>query len=52
MSSDQSPLLSVENLTVDFHSANGAFRATEDVSFSVQAGETLVILGESGSGKS
>ncbi len=46
------PLLTVENLTVDFHSGAGVFRATDDVSFTVGAGETLVILGESGSGKS
>ncbi|SDG16356.1 peptide/nickel transport system ATP-binding protein [Pelagibacterium luteolum] len=52
MSMSKPPLLSVDNLTVDFHSAAGAFRATEGVSFSVDAGETLVILGESGSGKS
>ena len=45
------PLLEVENLTVDFHSAAGAFRATHAVSFAVEAGETLVILG-GGSGKS
>jgi len=52
MSEDSPPLLEVENLTVDFHSATGAFRATHAVSFAVEAGETLVILGESGSGKS
>ncbi|WMT91717.1 ABC transporter ATP-binding protein [Pelagibacterium sp. H642] len=52
MSNSATSLLSVDNLTVDFHSATGAFRATEEVSFSVEAGETLVILGESGSGKS
>jgi len=46
------PLLEVENLTVDFLSAGGAFRATSGVSFHVNAGETLAILGESGSGKS
>jgi peptide/nickel transport system ATP-binding protein len=45
-------LLEVKNLTVDFLSLGGAFRATNGVSFHVNAGETLVILGESGSGKS
>lgn len=45
-------LLEVKNLTVDFLSLGGAFRATNGVSFHVDAGETLVILGESGSGKS
>ena len=49
---DTQRILSVENLTVDFHSASGAFRAVNDVSFHVRSGETLVILGESGSGKS
>lgn len=53
------PLLKVENLTK--HYALGAgfltktipvIRAVEDVSFSVEAGETLCIVGESGCGKS
>ncbi|NVP58460.1 ABC transporter ATP-binding protein [Mycoplana rhizolycopersici] len=47
-----SHLLEVKDLTVDFLSLGGAFRATNGVSFHVDAGETLVILGESGSGKS
>ncbi|MEK1932144.1 MAG: ATP-binding cassette domain-containing protein, partial [Pararhizobium sp.] len=45
-------LLEVKDLTVDFLSLGGAFRATNGVTFHVDAGETLVILGESGSGKS
>ncbi|MDP9812212.1 peptide/nickel transport system ATP-binding protein [Rhizobium tibeticum] len=45
-------LLEVKDLTVEFLSFGGAFRATNGVSFHVDAGETLVILGESGSGKS
>lgn len=46
------PLIDVRNLTVDFHSGDAVFRAVDNVSYHVMPGETLVILGESGSGKS
>jgi peptide/nickel transport system ATP-binding protein len=46
-----SPLLQVEGLTVEFATAAGSFRATDDVSFALGSGEVLGLVGESGSGK-
>jgi peptide/nickel transport system ATP-binding protein len=45
-------ILTVKNLSVDFHTARGTVNAVKNVSWSVGRGETLAILGESGSGKS
>jgi peptide/nickel transport system ATP-binding protein len=52
MSNASNPILKVAGLTVDFLSDDEPVRAVDDVSFHVNRGETLVILGESGSGKS
>jgi peptide/nickel transport system ATP-binding protein len=45
------PVLEVNNLSTVFHTRRGLVRAVQDVSFSVNAGETLAIVGESGCGK-
>ena len=46
------PLLTVENLTVVYPTRTGKFTAVKDVSFAVEPGEILGIVGESGAGKS
>jgi len=45
-------LLEVDDLHVEFHTEDGIARAINGVNFDLHAGETLAILGESGSGKS
>ena len=45
-------LLEVRNLSVRFHTAAGTVNAVRDISWHLDRGETLAILGESGSGKS
>ncbi|NNH30323.1 ABC transporter ATP-binding protein [Rhizobium sp. SEMIA 4085] len=45
-------LLEVRNLSVDFHTVTGTVHAVRNISYYLDRGETLAILGESGSGKS
>ena len=45
-------LLDIQNLTVEFKTGSGWFRAVDGVSLAIAAGEVHAIVGESGSGKS
>jgi oligopeptide/dipeptide ABC transporter ATP-binding protein len=46
------PLVEIKNLKLDFLAGDRALRAVDDVSLTVNAGETVCLVGESGCGKS
>jgi peptide/nickel transport system ATP-binding protein len=46
------PLLQVDNLTVEFPTRRGTLRALDGISLSIEPGEILGVVGESGAGKS
>lgn len=48
----KSPLVRVKNLETTFFSKAGPFRAVNNISYDINQGETLGIVGESGCGKS
>ena len=48
----ETPLLQVENLSVQLQTPRGQALAVRDLSFSLRRGETLGLIGESGCGKS
>lgn len=52
MSDNKTPLLEVDRLQVSFEAENGLLTVVDGVSFSVDAGEIVAIVGESGCGKS
>jgi peptide/nickel transport system ATP-binding protein len=45
------PILSVRNLSIEYHTSAGRVRAVEDATFELRAGESIALIGESGSGK-
>ena len=45
-------MLEIQDLKVHFHTEDGVVKAVDGASFSVEKGETLGIVGESGCGKS
>ncbi|MBP2646154.1 MAG: peptide transporter ATP-binding protein [Firmicutes bacterium] len=49
---EQKPLLEIKNLETHFHVGKRIVKAVDGVNISVQTGETLAIVGESGCGKS
>ncbi len=50
--SQPASLLEIRNLSVDFQTAHGLFRAVDSVDLDVGKGDLVAIVGESGSGKS
>ena len=52
MSDANKSLLKVNNLSVSFDTTEGSFDAVKSINFDLNKGETLAIIGESGSGKS
>lgn len=49
---DSNSLLNVKNLTVRFYAEDGIADAVSDVSFTIERGQTVAVIGESGAGKS
>ncbi len=52
MNDPTAPLLTMENLSIRFHTPDGLVKAVEGVDMDIHPGETLGLVGESGCGKS
>ena len=52
MSNNKNSLLKISNLAVSFDTVEGTIDAVKGINFNLKKGETLAIIGESGSGKS
>ena len=52
MSQLKTPLLKVKNLETQFETSQGIIKAANDISFEINSGEIIGIVGESGCGKS
>src|SRR5260221_3009827 len=52
MARTSAPLLEIRNLSVEFQTHRGPFRAVDGIVLTLDAGELLGVVGESGSGKS
>jgi len=49
---NDTPLVDIRNLSIDFITDHGTVHAVREVSYQIGKGETVAIVGESGSGKS
>ena len=47
-----SNILEVSNLSINFATRDGTFKAVDDISFNIESNKTMALVGESGSGKS
>jgi len=45
-------MLNIQNLSLTFHTEDGASKVLHDISFGMESGQTVALVGESGSGKS